>query len=383
MSTPNWTELNNLFHKQQSGLDDDMRIGTPIIKSKTEIVLPVRRGEYYNARLWIYKYNPTTHELYYSNRDSDNVFYKRKLTFSCITDAATNIIYIPSKYGMYEYDLTQNTMKLFSYDKQGEFPAAELYGWEDNVTSIIVDNKLHTFSDHYDSAKIAQSEYNRHTIYDMATSKVISNGVELPKAPDGVHRFSFCFCRVVHLKAQNKLLFFCGEFHDRFVTYDLVKEEWKLLPDLKRHNDGGFGTAYVLTKDERYLVILYSYWGRVHKCDLSDYDSDDSNWDSDGTRSQRASRIEVIDLEMKVAKISKIGVPGDIDGQGNLLFMMDDWDESVVVVHGFVKEWFKQLPSELIHVIIEYYNLVDVHLLHPLNGNHWKISLADLLHNNE
>lgn len=62
---------------------------------------------------------------------------------------------------------------------------------------------------------------------------------------------------------------------------------------------------------------------------------------------------------------------------------MDDWDESVVVVNEFVGESLNELLFEVIHVIIEYYNQVDVHLLHPLCGNHWTIPLADLLHNNE
>ena len=106
MSAPSWTELPNVFNNQLSGWNGEMRIGTPIIKSKAEIILPVCRfaTEAYKLRLWIYKYNLITHELQepISNKDSNNIFYKSVLCFSCITDATTNIIYIPSKYGLYK-----------------------------------------------------------------------------------------------------------------------------------------------------------------------------------------------------------------------------------------------------------------------------------------
>ena len=58
---------------------------------------------------------------------------------------------------------------------------------------------------------------------------------------------------------------------------------------------------------------------------------------------------------------------------------MDNWDESVFVVNGFLRQCLNELTDELINVIIRFYNEADVHVLHGVSGDHWKILLADLL----
>ena len=42
MSTP-WTKLPNIFETSPPDDDEELRVGTPIIKSKNEIIIPVCR----------------------------------------------------------------------------------------------------------------------------------------------------------------------------------------------------------------------------------------------------------------------------------------------------------------------------------------------------
>ena len=129
------------------------------------------------------------------------------------------------------------------------------------------------------------------------------------------------------------------------------------MPDLTLCVDRGHGTSYVLTKDERYLILMYEYY----------------------KKSFIYNNIEIVDFENNSARVSKIKAPAPLNGQRNELFIVDQWNESDVVVNGFVRETGTEMICEMIDIMIKYYNKTDVHLLHGTSGDHWKISLADLL----
>ena len=47
------------------------------------------------------------------------------------------------------------------------------------------------------------------------------------------------------------------------------------------------------------------------------------------------------------------------------------------VIYAFLK--INELPMELVGIIMQFYNMEDVHLINNSNNEHWKIHLDDIL----
>ena len=275
-------------------------------------------------------------------------------------------LYIPGKIGI--YDINLNTGKK-NYKSISDKKAKE-YGWAHGLRSVIIDDKLHTFGFYMDG----YLDVSKHTVYDIKTKEIIST-VSVPNSVD------LDVYNIVYIKSQKKILFFGGDFHEEFMIYDIIKDEWEVL-NVELSQNECWSAGFVITNADKYVIIMYGYheWKPVNDSESMDYDSSEC---IPGTK------IEILDIDNHLIRQSHVGLPMDLDVESPLFhaFMVNNLEKSEVIINGYLRNCWKekefvivnQLPFELIGIILVYYREECVHLIERQSGGHWKIPLSHIL----
>ena len=322
MSEVTWEELNKLPCKYFT---------VPIVRGNGEIILAPSAHSPTTTDYSLIKYNPDTDscqewikysESFYSTNNTDAI------------DAERDIIYIPELSNLLQIDLKSGKSQLIEQ---------KLVTRRGDPTSIIIDHKLHIFSQ------------DEHIIYDpdLQTKKV-----KLIRFNDNFDG-TFSGHSMVHLKSQNKLLFIGGRLK-KIIIWDIINDKWSILKGLEIVNSSGYSryrAGVIMTRDEKYAIIFGG---------------------------QRCDMIDIFDINKRVVYQSNIKCPQEREYRAMLT---DNVEKNNVIIHGYLKNVWKnkefnnldQLPLELIILITTFYANEYVHLMR-LNGEHWRMSLSELLH---
>ena len=226
---------------------------------------------------------------------------------ACTLDNENDVIYIPAIWikSVYKIKLARKSIEGTSICHINTLITRFKYGWNDDLTSMIIDDKLHTFGVSDDRHLIDDDEddeyvdddfddymMSKHTVYDIKSGELKTTEASLP---NDSHKFAGH--SMVHLKSKDKLLFFGGEFKDHFVTYDIKRNEWKLLQNVSLSEKDCAVNGAVITRNEKYVIIFCVY----------------SSWKlGEGHTERRA--IEIFDIENKSIRTSHAKIPTDIYG---------------------------------------------------------------------
>ena len=168
---------------------------------------------------------------------------------------------------------------------------------------------------------------------------------------------------VVYLKHMNKLIFFGGftrKGNDiKMREFCLKSSTWSEMqcnlpyPMTK--------PGYVVTNDERYIVILGANTSKEYQEEAKD-------------------TIQLLDIGENKWFTSKIKMP-----TSNMCraIIMGNVEEDSCLVYGYLREnkLEKELPLEIIEMIAHWFVMEFVHLVDRSNGNHWNIPLEQILQN--
>ena len=141
---------------------------------------------------------------------------------------------------------------------------------------------------------------------------------------------------------------------DKWCSYQRILELSHELP---------YDLGCVLTKYEKYLIILYYYRA--------------------GISTKIKSKIEIMDIENDAVRCTDHKLPnieGDKMPQVHA-FLMDGYEEYAdILINGYLRKFSNnEIPYELIGLIAEFYAEEVIHLIDKKAGLHWRLSLDDIL----
>ena len=208
---------------------------------------------------------------------------------------------------------------------------------------LIINDKLHV---------ICGSDNKHHLVWNENKNEFDKELFTFPAFIEGVYGHG-----VVYAKKKNVLYFFGG--------YDYGKDDgdyaiWKCEIDkgykwieLKvKLNEWFYSKGYVLTKDEKYIVIF-----------------------------QSLDRICLFDVDKEVFINNKVESRRVEEAKVMHAVLSSNGDEEMIVngyARGIVKEFDIMIPNELIVLILKYYMTEMVYAIHSDKG-FYKIALSDVL----
>ena len=161
-------------------------------------------------------------------------------------------------------------------------------------------------------------------------------------------------------------MFLGNNYNQEFMSYDITEKKWQQIGTDSLSVDFNYYPGILVTSDERYFVIFCTY---------------------EEFTEETASTIEIFDLEDHTVRTSKIKLPSDDRMREMHVFLTKDDDRSYMIIIGYLKQIWKdkkfrdmqQVPSELIAMIVKFYDTDIVHLIERWTGCYWKISIDDIL----
>ena len=200
---------------------------------------------------------------------------------------------------------------------------------------------------------VDESEQESHYIWNDE-AKQLQHNYTFDDRP-GLHHFS-----LIHLKKRKELVilggFDCDSFsRDTIYVYSLLSKEWKKL-DIKMPRKM-FGFGYVITKDERYVIIM---GGNKENMQLTD-------------------AIYILDL--RVMKFCKCKIRLPFEGCCRAVIMGNE-TKNDLLVHGFVKnemnKYRMNIPFALISLIAIWHLTEYIYVVDYEYGTHWKVSVDEI-----
>eukprot|EP01084_Bolivina_argentea_P025189 46849_1 len=169
---------------------------------------------------------------------------------------------------------------------------------------------------------------------------------------------------LIHIKSKKQLLLFGG--YDDGITEDSKKDlgdiwtycikhnEWKLLETKMPIKSNSFG--YILTNDERYVIIFGG-------------ESEDKNID------------DIFVLDLKYFKFKHVDLKCPVSGGLHAVYT-ENMIYDIKLVSGFIRSYNFACPNDILRIIMLFYVVNDVFLLHHYDGTgFWKIAIDDIIPN--
>ena len=349
-----WKELSNV---PLEDLTIHTRVAKPVPLNQYEYLIPM--GKDLNSLKSIIKYSAVTNE--YSTFLSFQDALVCRIN-SGVNDTENQTMYIPGKEGILKIDLVT---KSFEYVSKTQFR----YG----LSTIILNNKLHVF--HYPTKPIIDISddedvcYSEHTIYNIKSKESKTMPVILPGLAEGCEFGDDE--QMIFIKSQNKLVFLGGDLDPAVVLYDIGQNKWEVMKDVRLLSPELYdGHSAVITKDQRYIIVLSAY--------------EDDVEDSEGSVVEEAwdNLIEIIDVEQEISWTSKAKLPCSWKDEELHAFLVDNYHQTGIIVNGYLRQYRKQqrvIPLELIQMIVQFYSQNDIHIIQRNTGKHWVASLGDIL----